>query len=334
MIQTFTRTITALIACLLLLTCSNTAIGQNPPPAIDHTPIKLAPRGKPINIIANIDGKGRAISTVTLYFRQSKDASPVSSAMTSTAVGSYYGTIPSSFVSSKGVIEYYIEAANDQGEWSETNYHIVKIADPAAAGGTPPPRAVQVEPSGQVPPSQPGIKKNRSWLWPTVLIGGGALAVAGAVALADSGSSGGGNDNNNSGGGGDTGGGDTGGGGTPTPISELVLTRLATGSLNSVGVFPADQIVDISAELGTRKVESVRIELNLDPIDSFEETMEVLFAGSTVIDTGPTIVPRTFTATANGTDPFVTLRVNASRAGDQGLNTYSWSANVTFFLAE
>ena len=312
----------------LFFNTSHSAKAQTPAPQINHSPIKVAPRGKPINIIATIDGKGKSISSVTLYFRQTKDASPVSVAMESATVGSWYGTIPSSFVTGKGIIQYYIEAANAQGEWSETRYFTVNVTDPT--GGPPPPFTENLQGQGNGPETP---SSDRSWVRPAVLIGGGALVVAGAIALSDSGSSGGGSNNgdgNNNGGGNDNGGGGTDPG---TPISDRVITRTISDRVNSVGTFPNEQIIDVSAEVANRTVESVRIDLTLDPLDGFEEIIEVLYENSTVIDTGVVFVPRTFTVTAAGNDPVIAVRVNTSRADEQGVNNYSWSATATFFLA-
>ena len=313
--------------CLFLLAGMRSASGQTPPPVIEHTPIKTAPRGKPINIIAKIDGNQRKISAVTLYFRQSPDASPVSVEMQSTAVNTWVGTVPSSFVSGKGIIQYYIEAANDQGEWSETRYNTVNVTDPnlpESPSQPAPGPTVTYDPDGPAT-----VKEGNSWLWPTVLIGGGALVVAGAIALADSGSdsSGGNTPNDNNGNNG-------GGGAIPDgPISERVITRFANDSVNGIGTFPSETIIDISDELGTRTVESVRIDLNLDPEDGFEELMQVTFGPATIIDTGPIIVPRTYTANADGDSPQVVIRVDSSRANDTGNNSYSWTATATFFLS-
>jgi len=283
---------------------------QQPPPLISHTPVKVSPRGKPLNIIAQIDGRGKEVASATLHFRRGVNAAPIDVPMEKTTVGTWYGTIPSSYLANKGVIQYYIAAANSAGEWTETVYHTVSVVDPKAPGSTPLPG-----PSGQQP-VEPG--KDRSWLWPTVLIGGGALAVAGAVALADDGdSSSDGND----------------GGGTETPITDRVITKSASGRDNPA---PHRTTIDASNEVGEHTIEQVRIELTVNAVDGFEEQFQVVYEGTVVIDTGPVPgedVPRT-TGTLSGTSPLVEVWVVSSRADDTGANNYTWTATATFFLAE
>ncbi|MFP6907356.1 MAG: hypothetical protein VCG02_19215 [Verrucomicrobiota bacterium] len=283
---------------------------QQPPPLISHTPVKVSPRGKPLNIIAQIDGRGKEVASATLHFRRGVNAAPIDVPMEKTTVGTWYGTIPSSYLANKGIIQYYIDAANSAGEWTETVYYTISVIDPKAPGSTPLPG-----PSGQQPVE---LGKDRSWLWPTVLIGGGALAVAGAVALADGG--------NNSSDGND-------GGGTETPITDRVITVSASG--RDELAFPHVTTIDASDEVGENTIEQVRIELKVNAVDGFEERFQVVYEGTTVIDTG--LVPgedvRT-TGTLSGTSPLVEVWVVSSRADDTGANNYTWTATATFFLAE
>jgi hypothetical protein len=282
---------------------------QQPPPLISHTPVKVSPRDKPLNIIAQIDGRGKEVASATLHFRRGVNAAPIDVPMEKTTVGTWYGTIPSSYLANKGIIQYYIDAANSAGEWTETVYYTVSVIDPKAPGSAPSPG-----PSGQQPVE---LGKDRSWLWPTVLIGGGALAVAGAVALADGGdSSSDGND----------------GGGTETPITDRVITVSDSGRDEPA---PYVRTIDASDEVGENKIEQVRIELKVNAVDGLEEQFQVLYEGTIVIDTG--LVPgedtRT-TGTLSGTSPLVEVRVLSSRADNTGANKYTWTATATFFLAE
>ncbi len=282
---------------------------QQPPPLISHTPVKVSPRGKPLNIIAQIDGRGKEVASATLHFRRGVNAAPIDVPMEKTTVGTWYGTIPSSYLANKGIIQYYIDAANSAGEWDETVYYTVSVIDPKAPGSTPLPA-----PAGQQPVE---LGKDRSWLWPTVLIGGGALAVAGAVALADGG------DNSSDG---------NDGGGTETPITDRVVTKSAEGGNEPA---PYVRTIDASDEVGEKKIEQVRIELKVNAVDVFEEQFQVLYEGTVVMDTGLMLGEdvRT-TGTLSGTSPLVEIRVLSSRADDTGANNYTWTATATFFLAE
>lgn len=278
---------------------------QQPPPLISHTPVKVSPRGKPLNIIAQIDGRGKEVASATLHFRRGVNAAPIDVPMEKTRVGTWYGTIPSSYLANKGVIQYYIDAANTAGEWTETVYHTVSVVDPKAPGSGP---------SGQQP-VEPG--KDRSWLWPTVLIGGGALAVAGAVALADGG------DNSSDG---------NDGGGTETPITDRVITVSDSGRDEPA---PYLRTIDASDLVGENKIEQVRIELKVNAVDGLEEHFKVVYEGREVIPTFPVSGEDTRTSgTRSGTSPLVEVWVVSSRADDNGAYNYTWTATATFFLAE
>lgn len=312
-----------LTTVVVTMALTNTALeAQQPPPMIAHTPIKSSPRGKPLNIIAQIDGRGKDIASATLHFRQGVNAAPVNLPMEKTTVGTWYGTIPSSYLSNKGIVQYYIEAANSAGEWTETVYYTVSVVDPNAPEVLPvetpnPP----MEPTGR-PPASAG--KNRAWVMPTILIGGGALAVAGAVALADSSGSSSSQTP-------DTPGDD---GGTDVPITDRVITRTASDSSNGVGIFPSVKTIDASDAVGQSKVGQVRIDFSGNPLDGFEEHFQVIYEGKTVIDTGPIFVPSSRNVTVSGTSTMVTIQVVSSRADNVGLNNYNWNATATFFLAE
>ena len=301
----FKAVITTVTALFLVFPAASLH-AQQPPPLISHTPVKVSPRGKPLNIIAQIDGRGKEVASATLHFRRGVNAAPIEVPMEKTTVGTWYGTIPSSYLANKGVVQYYIDPANSAGEWTETVYYTISVIDPKVPGPTPLPGQQPVE-----------LGKDRSWLWPTVLIGGGALAVAGAVALAD---------------GGDSSSDDNGGGGGETPITDRVITLSASGRDEPA---PHVTTIDASDEVGENKVEQVRIDLKVNAVDGFEEQFQVVYEGTTVIDTG--LVPgedvRT-TGTLSGTSPLVEVWVASSRADDTGAHAYTWTATATFFLAE
>ncbi|MFO1492937.1 MAG: hypothetical protein U1F87_18980, partial [Kiritimatiellia bacterium] len=192
-------------------------------PVISHQPAKVAPRAQPLSVIARVNSPASPVSSAVLHFSQSADASPVDLPMKQTAPGMFLGTIPANYLAGKGTVRYYIEAANEAGDWSETPWYTVSVQDPGES--TP-------------SPSKGGSESETpSWVWPTVLIGGGALAVAGAISLADSGG-GGGDSNGDTGGntGGDTGGGD---------ISDRLVVRSANGQASSGSVaLPDDTPLD------------------------------------------------------------------------------------------
>jgi hypothetical protein len=225
--------------------------------------------------------------------------------MEKTTVGTWYGTIPSSYLANKGIIQYYIDAVNSAGERTETVYYTVSVIDPKAPGSTPLPG-----PSGQ----QPVLGKDRSWLWPTVLIGGGALAVAGAVALADGGdSSSDGND----------------GGGTETPFIERVQI---SKSGNQDGL--RETIIDASDLVGEKTIEKVTIKLEVNAVAGLEERFQVLYEGTPVIDISPVSGEFEKEVTLSGTSSWMVVRVVSSLPDETGANKYEWDVTATFSLSE
>mgnify|MGYP000306577811 CR=1 FL=1 len=66
-----------------------------------------------------------------------------------------------------------------------------------------------------------------------------------------------------------------------------------------------------------------------------EERFQVVYEGTTVIDTGLVSGEDVrMTGTLSGTSPLVEVWVVSSRADDTGANNYIWTATATFFLAE
>jgi hypothetical protein len=269
-------------------------------PVISHQPAKMAPRAQPLSIIARVTSPDSPVSSATLHFSQSADASPVDLPMKQTAPGTFLGTIPANYLSGKGTIRYYIEAANEAGDWSETPWHTVSVQDPGESTPTP---------------SKGGSEsETASWVWPTVIIGGGALAVAGAIALADSG------------GGGDDGGGDGG-------ISDRLVVRSASGNSDSDMIsLPDDTVVDGAASFGGRKVSNIRVDLDYDPVDGAAEEFQVLYRGSPVLSTGKATTAGSRTITLSGSETEVTFRVLTSLPGPTDTYQWNWSGTVTYIL--
>lgn len=227
--------------------------------------------------------------------------------MKQTAPGTFLGTIPANYLAAKGSIRYYIEAANEGGDWAETPWYVISVQDPGES--TP------------AAPGEEGDSEKPAWVWPTVLIGGGALAVAGAVALADSGGGGGGGDDTDKGGSGDG------------NISDRLLVRTATGQARTnIAHLPDDTTVDASATLGTRKIVNIRVDFTYDPADQGEEEFQVLYKGNPVISTGYTTTAGSRTVTLAGEDAAVTFRVLSSTPGDDNFYTWNWSGTVTYIL--
>ena len=276
-------------------------------PVISHQPAKMAPRAQPLSVIARVTSPDSPVSTATLHFSQSADASPVDLPMKQTAPGTFLGTIPANYLAGKGTVRYYIEAANEAGDWSETPWHTVSVQDPGES--TPKPSKGSSD------------SETASWVWPTVIIGGGALAVAGAIALADSGGGGGGSDNGGTDGGGD---GD---------ISDRLVVRSASGESNSDMIsLPDDTIIDGAASFGGRKISNIRVDLDYDPVDGAAEEFQVLYRGSPVLSTGKVEEAGSRTITLSGTDTEVTFRVLTSLPGPADTYQWNWNGTVTYIL--
>lgn len=175
------------LAAILL---SQSALAQNHPPVIDHSPVKVAVRGQNILFRAKITDDANAIQSVTLFYSVSRDAAPYKVAMNPAGSGVYMGTVSADLTAGLQQLLYYIEAKDTLGATGETPWYPVEIKS-----GTP---ATTTAPATK-PAAAP--EKESSWKKPA-LIAGGALAVGGA-ALAIMGGGGGGS-------------GDSGGGGTTT----------------------------------------------------------------------------------------------------------------------
>ncbi len=276
-------------------------------PVISHQPAKMAPRAQPLSVIARVSSPDSPVSTATLHFSQSADASPVDLPMKQTAPGTFLGTIPANYLAGKGTVRYYIEAANAAGDWSETPWHTVSVQDPGESTPTP--------------SKGSGESETASWVWPTVIIGGGALAVAGAIALADSGGGGGSSDNGGTDGGGD---GD---------ISDRLVVRSASGQSNSDMIsLPDDTVVDGVASFGGRKISNIRVDLDYDPVDGAAEEFQVLYRGSPVLSTGKVEEAGSRTITLSGSESEITFRVLTSLPGPTDTYQWNWNGTVTYIL--
>jgi hypothetical protein len=299
-----------ILTCLLLLLIAQPSVCLAVP-TIEHEPVHIVPRSRPLNIVARVHSPNDPVQQVVLHYAVSGSASPVSGDMTATGVGVYYATIPANYLTAKGVLRYYIEAFTAGGEREETRWFSVSVQDPG-----------ETQPATPGPVPEPE-RSRPGWFWPTVIVGGGALVVAGAVALSDSG----------------------GGGGDSTPpdppeppdngnITDRVVTRTARGQGGNGLTFPVDTIIDASTEIGQRRISQIRVDLTLDPVDGFEESMQILYQNATVLETGLVFVETQRRVNLTGTSPLVVVRVVSSRPDDFGANTFSWTAVVTYFLEQ
>jgi hypothetical protein len=293
------------LALALLLTPAS----QAAPPVIQHDPVKVAPRGKAKTMIARVTVPSGSVQAVNLYVTQSADSSPLKIDMKpSGAPGTYFGTIPAAYLQNKGTLRYYIEALASDGDWKETNWMSMAVQD------------ADTLPPGTEPDPSETVSGRPRWFWPAVAVGGGALVVAGAVALSDSG--GGGSD-------------DT----TPPPpddggnLAGRILTRTVRDDAEGIAqLLPKDTVVDVTAELNGRTVQSVRVDLTVDSVDGRADSVQVRYNSSSVLETGPVVTSVSRTITLSGSSPVVVIRVVNSDLDDTGNQNYSVTATVTYIL--
>ncbi|MFH0880088.1 MAG: hypothetical protein V2A34_10285 [Lentisphaerota bacterium] len=163
-------------------------------PTISHDPVKVAVRGQPLSIIANVRDDEGEVKSVSLYYTLSKNAAPFKSVMQSSGANMYYGSIPAHLLSGTPEISYYLEAVDHTEEMAETPWYLVTIKD--AQSSEPPPKPKPAPKPEKIPatpagPSAPAAEKNKGTSLMTIgLIAGGAAAlVGGAVYLANKDSS-------------------------------------------------------------------------------------------------------------------------------------------------
>ena len=190
------RTTLSILVCAFLAANSH-AEGQNRPPSIKHEPVKVAVRGQPVTILANVTDDSGIVKSATLFYSTSKDAAPFRSPMKSSGTSLYYGTIPASVLGSVDSISYYIEALDHVDAAQETEWHTIEIKD-----STAPVKTVEAGPAAiPVAPVQPAESGGPSALTVGAIAVGAAAVVGGAVLLANSGG-----DSSDDGDGGGTGG--------------------------------------------------------------------------------------------------------------------------------
>ncbi len=173
------------LALAVLTTTALSLFAGTQPPVIDHSPVKVAPRGQNVVVRATITAAGGPIKEATLFVSVSRDAAPFRVTMHDSGAGVYTGTISADLLGTLDRFQYYIDAVDAQALTAETPWYTVEVKS-AEAGKTSPA-------DGATPESEP---KHTGWVKPTLIVGG-VLAVGG-VALALSGGGGGGGSSTNS----------------------------------------------------------------------------------------------------------------------------------------
>jgi len=191
------------LALMMLALWMPTAWGV---PTLQHDPIQVAEKGKPLGVRATVRDAGARLDSVSLYYAASRGMSPFRIPMSSSGAGIWYGTIPGHMVGPGAQMFYYIQAENVDGETRETDWQTVKLMEAGIAPKDIPAASSvayqaqrQAVPAGAQRTSVPAPRQKSGkskYLIPAAIIVGGAVAIGGALALADSGggSSGGGDD--------------------------------------------------------------------------------------------------------------------------------------------
>ena len=95
---------------------------------------------------------------------------------------------------------------------------------------------------------------------------------------------------------------------------------------------PSDTVVDGSADIAVRTIQTVRIQLNYDPVDAFAEHFQILYNGSVVLDTGLVTASGSRVVNVAGADGLITVRVVQSIPDDNSLQNFSWDLIATFVV--
>lgn len=280
----------ALFLCLApfsLLMANRPLIAHEGPPSVAA--------GQPLRLIARVSA-GEPIESVNLHLSQSAGSAPVSQPMNPVSSGIYSITVNPNLFSGTSSFRYYIDAHTASGQWSETQWHTVRVIGTTEAREE---------------------KEGGGWQRP-VLIGAGAVAVVGGgIAIANSGGGGGGDSPPPADG---------------DPADQIII-RTANDNVNSLTpVTPKSITVDAADELAGRRIRRVRVRLEFDPVDAGPETFDVSYSGRVILSGTAQNAPRSDQVDVVGTaDTQVTIRVLSSEQ-DEGTFTYRWNATVTFFL--
>jgi len=187
-----------LVASMVLICCVSTGFAV---PTLVHHPIQAAEKGKALGVRATVRDAGGRVESVSLFYASSQGMTPFRVSMSSSGAGIWYGTIPGHLMGPGKQMFYYIQAENADGETSETDWQTIKLVDVGVApAAIPSASSVAYQAQRQATPApqggaapRPQVKSSKAkYLIPAAIIVGGAVAIGGALALADSGGGGGG----------------------------------------------------------------------------------------------------------------------------------------------
>lgn len=192
------RTRQLMAAALAVLLLAAPGFGA---PSIQHDPVKVAEKGRPMGVRATVRDAGARVESVSLFYATSRGMSPFRTVMSSSGAGVWFASIPGHMVGPGAQLLYYIQAENADGETMETDWQTVRLVEsgiapeaiPAASDVARQARQ-QAVPAGAAaaPAPAPERPSRAKYLVPAAVIVGGAVAVGGAFAIAESSGGGGG----------------------------------------------------------------------------------------------------------------------------------------------
>jgi len=266
---------------------------QPPRPVIAHEPPGSVVGGEALRLVARVSSAD-PLDHVTVHVAQTGGAAPVQRPMRSAGAGVYTVQIPPELFDGADTFRYYIEARTEAGAFAETNWMTVRVIRSAPRADT---------------------ARESDWRRPA-LIGAGAVAAVGAgVILADSGSGSGNGDSSD-----------------PSDPADQLIVRTASDQVNSPNVaLPRTQVVDVAGDLAGRGIRRVRVRLDFDAVNGGSDTYEVRYNNATVLSgsTATRTVEQVDVVGGAGTQ--VLIQVNNSTPVD-GLQAFSWSATITYFV--
>lgn len=175
-----------IIAAVLvtLATVFSVRAEENRAPIIKHDPVKVAVRGQPITVLANVTDDSGIVKSVTLFYSLSRGAAPFRTVMQSSGAGVYFGSIPLSLVSAADSVSYYIEALDQLDAARETPWNTILIKDEAAPEKASSGKTTAA-PAGAGAAAPSGEKANLLGIG--VIAGGAAAVLGGALLVANQG---------------------------------------------------------------------------------------------------------------------------------------------------
>ena len=193
------KRIQATMAAVALLAL---AVAGHAVPTIQHDPVRVAEKGKPLGVRAAVRDASARIESVSLFYATTRGATPFRAAMSSTGAGTWYATIPGHLIGPGPQLLYYVQAENADGETAETDWNTVRVVEtgispeaiPSASEVARNAQRQAVPASSSAPAPAPAAKPARNrYLVPAAIIAGGAVAIGGAYAITEGGGGGGGN---------------------------------------------------------------------------------------------------------------------------------------------